>query len=132
MANTVKITIDETDLVNEGFTDSGKERYKKTIQDYSNIVFDKAITYGDVDKSPNLKREVTHEHVKGAAYSIANSYGKPTKPNWIIFAQIGQYLCTGLVGYFSSQLDDKAGIIGFVISFSVGAILFLVEKLKHK
>jgi len=130
MPNNVNITIDETELVNEGFTDSGKERYKKTIQDYSKIVFEKAINYGDIDKSPNLQREVTHEYVKGAAYSIANSYGKPSQPKWVVFAQIGQYLCTGLVGYFSSQLDDKKGIIGFVISFSIGAVLFLVEKIR--
>lgn len=132
MPNKINITFDETELVNEGFTVSGKERYKRTVEEYSQIVFEKAINFGEIDKSPNLSREVTHEHVKSASYSIANSFGKPKKPKWIAFAQIGQYVCTGLVGYFSSQLDNKSGIIGFVISFSIGAVLFLVEKINNR
>lgn len=130
MEKKIKITIDETNLVNEGYTKSGQDRYKKTIKDYSQIVFEKAITFGEIDKSPSLTREVTHEHVKGAAYSIAKSYGRPKKPKWIPYAQVGQYLCAGLVGYYSSQLDNEKGILGFIISFSIGGLLLFIEKMK--
>lgn len=124
------INIQQQELIVEGFTDSGKERYNRTIIDYSDELFEKSLHFGDADKATNHTREVTHEHVKSAAYSIAKSFGKSKKSFWLVLAQIGQYIAVGFIGYFSSQLNDKSGIPGFAISFSIGAILFIIEKLK--
>lgn len=63
-----EINISEPDLTNAGYTASGKDRYVKTVNDYSQTLFQKAINFGDIDKAQT--REVTHEHVKAAAHSM--------------------------------------------------------------
>lgn len=123
-----KITISQAELTNSGFTNSGSDRYQKSVLEYSKILFDKSVSYGEIDKAQNANREVTHEHVKAAAHSIAKSFGKPMKPKWMMPVQIGQYVCAILVGIAGGQLEKMWGIIGFVLAFAVGAILFVIEK----
>lgn len=115
------VSISDKDLIDAGFTISGKERYTKTIVEYSKVVFEKAISYSEIDKANS--REVTHEHVKAAAHSIANSFGKPSQPKWLWAAKTGQYLCAALVGVATNHLDNLIGTIGFVVAFSIGGIL---------
>jgi uncharacterized membrane protein YjjP (DUF1212 family) len=122
------INISQTELTNAGFTVSGSDRYNKSVKEYGKILFDKAVNYGDIDKASNTNREVTHEHVKASAHSIANSFGKPVKSRWIIPIQVGEFLCAGIVGLCSGHIDKKEGIIGFAIAFAIGAILFMTEK----
>jgi hypothetical protein len=45
------ITISDPDLTNAGYTASGKDRYVKTVIDYSETLFQKAINFGDIDKA---------------------------------------------------------------------------------
>lgn len=124
------INITETELNNSGFTISGKERYIKSVKDYSKVLFDKSINYGDIDKA--LAREVTHDHVKAAAHQIANSFGKPTAPKYLWVVKVGQYLCAALVGVATNHLDKIYGAIGFVVAFSIGGILLYIETSKSK
>jgi hypothetical protein len=133
MSNKPDIQIPDENLDNSGFTNSGKIRFKKTVEDYNQLLFDKAVNYAEIDKATNAQREVTHEHVKAASHSIAKSYGKPLKPSWFPWAKFGQYAATGLVGLSVSNLPDIWALILFVTSFAVGgALLFLTEKNNSK
>jgi len=124
------INISESDLTAAGYTISGKDRYVKTVNEYSKVLFEKAVNFGEIDKAQ--AREVTHEHVKAAAHSIANSFGKPSQPKWLWAAKVGQYLCAALVGVATNHLDNIYGAIGFVVSFSIGGILLYLDNSKNK
>lgn len=124
------IIIADPDLFNAGYTSSGKERYIKTVNDYAQTLFQKSVIFGDVDKAQT--REVTHDHVKAAAHSIANSFGKPITPRWIWTLKVGQYVCAGLMGVATGHLEDIKWILGFMASFVIGGILLLVEILKTR
>jgi hypothetical protein len=126
------INISQGELTSAGYTNSGLDRYNKSVVEYSKLLFDKAVNYGEIDKATNANREVTHEHVKAAAHSIANSFGKPLKPKWIIPAQIGQYLCAAIAGLAGGHIDKTPGLVGFALSFALGAILFIIEKSNSK
>ncbi|WP_444666779.1 hypothetical protein [Flavobacterium columnare] len=122
------INIPQTELTNAGFTNSGSDRYNKSVSEYGKILFDKAVNYGEIDKATNANREVTHEHVKAAAHSIANSFGKPVKSKWIIPLQVGEFLCAAIVGLAGGHIDKTEGLVGFSVAFGLGAILFIIEK----
>ena len=122
------LEIPEAQLTQAGFTESGITRYKNTLIEYNKLLFDKSVSFGDLDKAKDLSREVTHEHVKQAAHNIANSYGKPRKPWWMTLVQFGSYLAAIGVGLASGYLDKQNGVIGFAVSFAIGAILFIIEK----
>lgn len=122
------ITIPESELVQAGFTSSGKERYQRTITDYSKTLFQKAINYAEIDKAQI--REVTHDHVKAAAHSIANSFGKPSTPRWMWFVRLGQYASAIGVGVATNHLDSSSGAIGFAVAVTVGVVLLYIESLK--
>lgn len=124
------INISDIDLNNAGYTISGKDRYVKTVKEYSKVLFEKAVNYGEIDKAQT--REVTHDHVKAAAHSIANSFGKPTQSKWLWGIKIGQYVCAVLVGVATNHLDKIIGAIGFVIAFAIGVILLHLESLNNK
>ena len=126
------INITQVELTNAGFTNSGSLRYNKSVSEYSQILFEKSVTFGEIDKASNMNREVTHDHVKAAAHSIANSYGKPIKPKWLIPVQIGQYVFAVLIGISGGHLDKQEGLIGFVASFVIGTVLFIIEKANTK
>jgi hypothetical protein len=133
MNNGPNIQIPDSALDSSGFTNSGKERFKKTLTDYNELLFDKAINYADIDKAVNTQREVTHEHVKAASHSIANSYGKPVKPKWFPWAKFGQYTTAVLVGLSVRELPETWALILFIASFTIGgALLFLTEKNNSK
>lgn len=124
------ITINNNDLDNAGFTSSGNPQYIKTVEDYAKVLFEKSITYGDIDKAQI--REVTHDHVKSAAHSIASSFGKPTQPKWLWMMKVGQYVCAALVGVATNHLDKIYGAIGFVCAFAIGGIFLIIEINKTK
>ena len=88
MGNTdSNIIIPEVELNTEGFTPSGKIHYYKTLKDYSQTLFDKAISYADKAQV----REVTHNDVRNAAHSIANTFGIPLIQKWVIFLSLGKF-----------------------------------------
>jgi hypothetical protein len=124
------ISISDKELTDAGFTVSGKDRYKNSLLDYAKTLFFKATSYGEIDKADT--REVTHDHVKAAAHSIANSFGKPSTPKWMWSVKVGQYLCAALVGVATNHLDKLLGTIGFVVAFSIGGILLYIENSNNR
>lgn len=133
MANSPQIIIPDPELDRSGYTGSGKTRYKKTVNDYNDLLYEKSIHFGDIDKAPNSPREVTHEHVKAAAHSIAKSFGKPVKPKWFSAAKIGQFVFAALFGLATGNFPDTWALILFIVSFGAGTILlFLTEKENSK
>lgn len=124
------IIISTTDLDSAGFTTSGRPQYIKTVEEYRKVLFEKSVNYGDIDKADI--REVTHDHVKSAAHSVASSFGKPTQPKWLWIIKIGQYLCAVLVGVATNHLDKIYGAVGFVCAFAVGGVFLGIEIYKTK
>ena len=124
------VTISQSELDSSGFTNSGKDRYIKGITEYADILFSKSISYGEIDKA--VVREVTHDHVKAAAYSIANSFGRPKQTKWNIVLKIGQYLCAAFIGVATNHIGETYGSLSFVGAFCIGAILIYYENLNTK
>jgi len=118
------LCINPDDLNSDGFTASGEARYKETIQDYSNTVYRKSVNYGELDKASNMPREITHDHVKSAAHSIAQSYGKDKPTKTQRFAQAGEYIATAIGGAGASHLDKTPGVIAFVVGAILAVLLF--------
>ena len=118
------LSLDPDDLNGDGFTASGEARFKETIQDYSNTVYRKSVNYGELDKASNMPREITHDHVKSAAHSIAQSYGKDKPPKMQRFSQAGEYIATAVGGAGASHLDKTPGVVAFVIGAILAVLLF--------
>lgn len=127
------VTVSEEQLRASGFTESsGVPRFTETVKEYSNLLFARAVHYGDVDKAPNLAREITHEHVRQAAFSIAKSYGKPAKSKWTTLGQIGEYIFTAVAGVGGGHLDNQLGIAAFGIGLTGAVILVVLRLTKNK
>ncbi len=114
----------------EGFTDSGRDRYKKTAGEYCDALFTKAVALGDRDKADGLPREVTHDHVKASAHVIASSYGKEGSSRLSVICQIGEYVCAATAGVGGNNLAEQWGVVAFGTSLTVGTILFVVRNTK--
>jgi hypothetical protein len=113
------------ELDSAGFTTAGQDRYSKSIQDYAKVLFEKSVIHADLNSDGT--REVTNDDVKAAAYAIASSFGKSSRPWWLTIVKLGQYLCAGVVGAAANNLDKPYWAIGFVAGFSIGLILYYVE-----
>jgi hypothetical protein len=117
----------DDELKAQGFTDSGRDRYKKTAGEYCDTLFAKAVALGDRDKADGLPREVTHDHVKAAAHVIADSYGKVSSSRLSVTCQIGEYVCAATAGVGGNNLTERWGIVAFGMSLTVGTILFVIR-----
>lgn len=116
----------DQDLKAAGFTDSGQNRYKKTVDDYCEEIYSKAVALGDRDKAVDAPREVTHEHVRDAAAEIQRR-GRESKNSTQIWCQVGEYVCAGTAGVGAGKLDAPWGIALFGLSLTIGVILFIVR-----
>ena len=125
--NSLDVNIDSNILNKAGFTQSGSARFNVTVQDYADQLFEKCVHYGDVDKGKDLPREVTHDHVRSAAYTIARSYGRPQTPKWAIYTQIGEYVFTAIGGAGAGRLDEPLGIAAFVGGAGLAVLLFVLR-----
>lgn len=74
-----------------------------------------------------MNREVTHDHVKKAFFSVANSKGKSKKPGWTLLAQILEYILMAVVGICGSNMADTWGQIGFGVGLFAVAMLVLAR-----
>jgi hypothetical protein len=122
----------EEDLKRAGFTESGIKRYKQTASEYEDALYQKSVTFGDADKASDLTREVTHDHVKAAAHTIAASFGGNEQSTVQIFCQVGEYVAAAFAGLGAGKLDQAWGIAVFGISLSVGVILFVVRNTRRR
>lgn len=116
----------DLELKSAGFTDSGAKRYDAATKAYCDELFAKAVAMGDRDKAPDTAREVTHEHVRGAAAILAVR-GQDEHTGWQIFSQAGEYICAALAGVGGGKLEHTWGIILFGISLTVGVVLFVTR-----
>ena len=126
------IHLSDEELTEGGFTNSGATRFKEAIKGYSDMLFQRSIHLGNVDKAPNLPREITYDHVRAAALSIANSYGKPPKSKWSIPARIGEYVAVAVASAGASNLDKSIGIAAFGLGLAIVVILIVARLSKTK
>lgn len=114
----------EEQLKAAGFTpDTGVSRFKKTIKEYSDMLFKRAVSLAEADRDPTLPREINHQHVASAAYSIANRFGRPPRPKWAIPAQVAEYMGLLIAGIGGGHLDKPGGIWAFGGGLAVFVIL---------
>jgi hypothetical protein len=118
---------DSEELKNNGFTESGLARYEQTVEEYADLLYTKSINFGDADKAADYDREVTHDHVRAAAFKIAQSYGKEKVSGWLIFSQICEYIFTAIGAYSLSNLDETWGTPLFVGSAVIAGILVAIR-----
>lgn len=121
----------DQDLKTAGFTDSGLNRYKNTVDDYCKEIYSKAVALGDRDKASDAPREVTHEHVRDAAAELQRR-GRESRTALQISCQIGEYVCAATAGVGAGKLDATWGIALFGISLSIGIVLFVIRSLGGK
>jgi hypothetical protein len=131
LANPV-VSVTDTDLDTAGFTNSGKTKFKETVQDFSNQVFEKSVRYGDAEKGDGLQREITHDHITAASFNISKTFGKRNKSNWLILAQVGEYLFTGVAGVGGGNLKEQWGVITFGLGLGLAVILIVVRLTNSK
>lgn len=112
-------------LENSGFTESGKARFIQTVEDYSEKLFSKASSYGNADKAKDLPLEVTHDHVRQAAHSLASSYGKERPSKWAVACHIGEYIFTAIAGIGGGNISKSWGQITFGVSLAIAVILIV-------
>lgn len=120
------------ELVQSGFTESGKARYTQTVEDYAEALYAKASSYGIADKARDLPLEITHEHVRQGAYSMASSYGKDRSSRWTLASHIGEYAFTAIAGVGGGHISEGWGMITFGVSLAIAVILIVFRLSKSK
>ena len=114
-----------------GFTDSGATRYRATTQAYCDEVFAKAVALGDRDKAADAAREVTHEHVRGAA-AVLSLKGQDRSDAVQVWCQVGEYVCASAAGVGGGKLEATWGVAVFGVSLTIGVILFVVRNTRSR
>lgn len=128
----ISITIVDTELKGSGFTDAGIQKYKKTVSDYAQLIFMHSVALGTAKKLQDNAVEITQDNVQASAYSIADSYGKPSEPKWTVWTQILEYILTAVAGLSAGKTDTKWGTIAFIASTAVAVILFVIRQTRKK
>lgn len=121
----------EQELHTAGFTDSGATRYKASAKAYCDELFAKAIALGDRDKASDTSREVTHEHVRGAAAVLAIKSQDKNDPTQV-WCQVGEYVCAASAGVGGGKLEQSWGVVLFGLSLTIGVILFVVRNTRSR
>ncbi|MGY4676332.1 hypothetical protein ACWIT3_01160 [Pasteurella sp. P03HT] len=117
----------ELELQNNNFTKEGIIRYKNTIKDYSQTLFETSIALGKRENPDTL--EVTQTHVRDAAISLQK---KPRANSLMsILGQSLEYICAISAGLGSGKLDHSWGILLFGGSLALGVILFVVRQVNE-
>ena len=120
------------ELKKDGFTESGVDRYEKTVKEYSNTLHSKSINFGEADKATDLPREVTHDHVRAAAYTIAKSYGKQKLSPWMVASQVAEYVFTALGSFALGKTTESWSTPLFVGCAVIAGILVAVRLSRSK
>jgi hypothetical protein len=131
MSDRPKISI-EKDLTSDGFTNSGQKKFQETVQDFSNQVYEKAVTYAELSKASGLNREVTHEHIKDAAIKTTRNFGNKEKSSWAYAGHVGEYALTALSGLGAGYIKESWGGLMFGISLGLAVLLIIVRLIKEK
>lgn len=129
---TIDVEVSEEQLRYVGFTNSGAPQFIRTVKDYAWILYQRAIRFGELDKARNFPLEITHEHVRNAARVIANSFGKPARPWWVVPTQVFEYVVIGFVGAGASNLHSRLGVATFGFGLFIAGILMLARLTKGR
>lgn len=122
-----EVSVPDAPLDFSGFTASGKKHFKDVVESYNKDMFSKSISYAEGDRANGMNREVTHDHVKKAYFSVANSKGRGKKPGWTLFAQMVEYILMAVVGVCGSNMEKPWGQIGFGVGLFAVAMLVLAR-----
>ncbi len=120
-------SVSEQQCRQAGFTNSGLQRFTETVNDYSSTLFHRAVHLAEASRAGNVPREVTHEYVRAAAFSIAQSYGRPPKPKWLVPSQIGEYVGAAIAGGGAGYLNTPLGIVAFALGLSIAVVLIVIR-----
>lgn len=121
----------DQELQAAGFTESGATRYKATALAYCDELFVKSVALGDRDKATDTPREVTHEHVRGAATALALRGGE-RQDAVQIGCQVGEYVCAAAAGVGGGKLETSWGVAVFGLSLTIGVVLFVTRNLRSR
>lgn len=122
----------DSELSEIGFTQSGLKRYKDAVADFESTLLTKAVAYAQLDKAPNNAVEVTHDHVRAGAHSMAGSLGKKPQSPWLVPVQIGEYLGTLVAGIGGGNLASSWGTPTFIGAAAAVVMLFVVRHTRLK
>lgn len=122
----------DTELEQDGFTQSGRQRYSQTVGDFSDTLHQKAVLYADADKAPGMNREVTHDHVRSAAHAIATVGPRSPHSKSSVVCQVGEYVFTAMAGVGGGQLGQQWGIICFGAGLTAAVVLFVIRNVYLK
>jgi len=128
MDNEVKIEIDVDDskLRELNFTPHGISRFNEGLSVIAEKLIEKSVAYANIEN----ERDVTEKHVRQAIAVTTVSLIQPKKPAWLTFCQIGEYVCTGIVGAGASNLDKSIGIFAFGLGIAIAVVLFTFRIVK--
>lgn len=130
MPDTQLATINDAALASAGFTASGAKQYRQTVEDYATALASRSANLGEADKAPGLPAEITHEHVRASAHSMARAFGSGQRSAWAVAGQVGEYVATAVAGVGGGHLDKQAGIWTFGIAVSVAVVLVVARLAK--
>lgn len=100
-------------------------RYQKTAQEYCDLLYTRSIALAEFDKHPEVQIEVTHEHVRDAADSLARRRQEASRlQTW---CQVGEYVCAIGAGVGGGKLDEKWGVGVLAATSVIGVILFIIR-----
>lgn len=117
----------EEELRQAGLTANGLKRYKDTVADFEKTLLEKSLVYAEADKADDMDIEVTHDHIRSAAHSIASTFSKQKPSPWGIPVQIGEYFFTALAGVGGGAFKETWGIPLFTVCIAIAVILFVVR-----
>lgn len=120
------------ELEQTGFTEAGRTRYIQTVDGYAEALVKRASDYGQADRGKDLPLEITHEHVRQSAYSIASSYGKDRPSRWNMAGHIGEYVFTAIAGISGGNISSNWGPITFGVSLAFAVILIVFRLSRPK
>jgi hypothetical protein len=98
------------------------------MQDYAGLLCDRSIRHGEIVKADNMPREITHDHVRASAHSIAATAAPTAKPKWLLFSHVGEYVAIAAAGAGSGYLTTPFGILTFGLGL-LGAVLLVMLRL---
>lgn len=121
------VTIDEQNLDDAGFIQSGKRKFKEVVTAFSDDLFLKSVKFYDAVARDN-DREVSADNVHSAVKKIyATPLEQHKKVNLAL--QIVEYLCSVLVGVGASNLKEIWGIFMILVSFIIAVVCFMYRTL---
>jgi hypothetical protein len=127
-----QVNISPDALETAGFSKSAIAQFKKTVEDYSTLLFDRALRYADLDRDPKLLRDITANHVKDAAKNIAGSFGKVPRSKWAIAGQVFEYVGTAIAAVAGNYLPRPEAIVAILVGSGLLVVLLVVRLSRSK